>query len=185
MSAQYVIAVVGDDRPGLVELLASAVADHGGSWLESRMSVLAGQFSGVVLVRVPDDQTAALEAKLKAMADDSLHLALARAGRGRRASRPAPQRHHLVYLELTGQDRSGIVQEISRVLSERGINIDDLVTERMSGAMSGGSLFRAMAELKVPEAIELDQLRDDLESLGNEMMVDIHVRELREEEEEA
>lgn len=183
MSAQYVIAVVGDDRPGLVDLLASAVADHGGSWLESRMSVLAGQFSGVVLVRVPDAQASALEAKLKEMADDSLHLALARAGRRKAAERPAaPARNHLVYLELTGQDRAGIVQEISRVLSDRGINIDDLVTERMSGAMSGGSLFRAMAELKVPESIELEQLRDDLESLGNEMMVDIHVRELREEE---
>ncbi len=176
MSAQYVIAVVGDDRPGLVEQLASTVAEHGGSWLESRMSVLAGQFSGVALVQVPDEQAAKLEARLQAMADDSLHLALARAG-GRRAVTP----HHPVYLELTGQDRPGIVQEITRVLRARDINIDDLVTERMSGAMSGGQLFHAVAELQVPNGIELETLRDDLEALGNELMVDIQVRELRDE----
>ena len=176
MSAQYVIAVVGDDRPGLVEKLASTVAEHGGSWLESRMSILAGQFSGVALVQVPDDQAAALETRLQGMADDSLHLALARAGGERR-----PQPHHTVYLELTGQDRPGIVQEIARVLRDRQINIDDLVTERMSGAMSGGQLFHAVAELQVPNGIALETLRDNLEALGNELMVDIHVREIADE----
>ena len=41
-----VITIIGIDRPGLVESVAVAVADHGGSWVESRMSRLAGQFAG-------------------------------------------------------------------------------------------------------------------------------------------
>lgn len=137
------------------------------------MSVLAGQFSGVALVEVPDDAADTLERTLKGMADAKLHLALARAGNAR-VQRP----HRAIYLELTGQDRPGIVQEITRVLRDREINIDDFVTERMSGAMTGGQLFRAMAELQVPDTIALETLREDLEALGNEMMVDIHVREL-------
>ncbi|RDD62859.1 glycine cleavage system protein R [Ferruginivarius sediminum] len=176
MSTKYVIAVVGNDRPGLVELLASAVADHQGSWLESRMSVLAGQFAGVALVQVPDEQAAALEKKLHDLSDETLRLTLAKAG-AREPARP----HRTACLELVGHDRPGIVQEITRVLREKGVNIDDIVTERMSGAMSGGHLFRAVVELQIPDTIELDRLRDDLEGLANELMVDIHVRELLDE----
>ncbi|HTO02243.1 MAG TPA: ACT domain-containing protein, partial [Opitutus sp.] len=31
------MTVIGPDRPGLVQLLAGRIADHGGNWLESRM----------------------------------------------------------------------------------------------------------------------------------------------------
>jgi len=174
MNTRYVIALVGDDRPGLVEKLSSVVAEHGGSWSESRMSVLAGQFAGVVLVRVDSGQAEALERDLKELAGERLQLSLRRADATPRAVRP----HHAVCLELTGHDRAGLVREITRVLRDRDVNIDDLVTERMSGAMSGGALFRAVAELQVPNDLPLDQLREDIEALANELMVDIHVREL-------
>lgn len=173
MSTQYVIAVIGDDRPGLVELLASAVAEHQGSWLESRMSVLAGQFSGVALVQVPDERADALEKTLHELGDERLRLTLVRAG-----ARKPPRPHHTARLEVVGHDRPGIVQEITRVLRDKGINIDNLVTERMSGAMSGGHLFHAVADLQVPESIETEGLRNDLEGLANELMVDIHVEEV-------
>jgi glycine cleavage system regulatory protein len=174
MNTRYVIALVGDDRPGLVEKLASVVAGHDGSWSESRMSVLAGQFAGVVLVRVDSEKAEALERDLKELAGDRLQLSLRRADATPKAVRP----HHAVCLELTGHDRPGLVHEITRVLNERDVNIDDLVTERMSGAMSGGALFRAVAELQVPDDLPLEQLRDDIEALANELMVDIHVRQL-------
>ena len=32
-----VLTVIGDDRPGLVEQLASAISAHEGSWCESSM----------------------------------------------------------------------------------------------------------------------------------------------------
>ena len=45
--------VIGRDRPGLVQRLASLVADHGGNWLESRMSRLGGEFAGILRLTVP------------------------------------------------------------------------------------------------------------------------------------
>ena len=38
--AKFVVTAVGDDRSGLVAALASAVADAGGNWLESRLSLI-------------------------------------------------------------------------------------------------------------------------------------------------
>ena len=52
MTSAMVFTFVGADKPGLVEKLAQTVGQHGGNWLESRMSELAGQFAGIVQVEV-------------------------------------------------------------------------------------------------------------------------------------
>ena len=57
-----ILTVIGPDRPGLVRALAQTVAAHGGSWLESRMARLSGQFAGIVLVDAEDSLVPALQA---------------------------------------------------------------------------------------------------------------------------
>ena len=52
-TASLVLTVIGADRPGLVEALSKTVADHGASWLESRMAHLAGHFVGLLRVWSP------------------------------------------------------------------------------------------------------------------------------------
>ena len=56
MLANLVMTVIGADRPGLVEMVATRVADHGGNWLESRMCRLGGQFAGILRVEVPGER---------------------------------------------------------------------------------------------------------------------------------
>ena len=48
-----VITVFAADKPGQVERIADCIAAHGGNWLESRMSRMAGQFAGILRVGVP------------------------------------------------------------------------------------------------------------------------------------
>ncbi len=47
MATYLVLTIIGEDRPGIVELLAKIISDHSGNWLESSMSQLAGKFAGV------------------------------------------------------------------------------------------------------------------------------------------
>ena len=42
-----VLTFVGDDRPGLVNAIAEAIAASGATWLESRSAELAGKFAGI------------------------------------------------------------------------------------------------------------------------------------------
>ena len=51
----YVLTAIGDDRPGLVAALAAAVDEHGGSWVDSQLALLAGKFAGIVQVDLPDE----------------------------------------------------------------------------------------------------------------------------------
>ena len=68
MIVSLVIACVGPDRAGLVSAISDTIAAHGGTWLESRLARLAGQFAGVVRADAPEANAEALTAALGALA---------------------------------------------------------------------------------------------------------------------
>ncbi|MDX1710211.1 MAG: ACT domain-containing protein [Rhodovibrionaceae bacterium] len=170
MTKQFVLAVVGKDRPGLVDIISAEIEAAGGSWLDGRMSALSGQFAGAVLISVPDAKADALAEALDGLSERGLHILLEPAKPPGRT----PDYRGL-RIELMGQDRPGIVHEVAHVLAARKINIDDLATDTESGAMSGGRLFRAQAWLQVPDGVSDEAIRQDLEALADEMMVEIHL----------
>ena len=172
MSVSLVMTVISPDRPGLVEALSQSVANHQGSWLESRMARLDGKFAGIVRVSVPENRVEALSQELRALEPEGMQVVIARSeafGAG-----PAARR---LRLELLGSDRPGIIREISAALASRGINVNELRTEVVSAPMSGELLFRASAELWIPPTLDLEVLRKDLEALAHELMVDIDLDE--------
>ena len=63
-----VLTVIGDDRPGLVEQLATAISKHGGNWLESSMAHLSGKFAGIVCVTIAENDVEALKKEFAALA---------------------------------------------------------------------------------------------------------------------
>ena len=170
MTRSLVLTVIGPDRPGLVESLARAVADHGANWQESRLAHLAGQFAGMVRVAVAEEQEAPLTRALEAI--EGLRVQVARTAAGAEsAERPA------LVLELLGQDRPGIVREVSHALASQGVNVEELETTCSSAPMSGETLFRARARLHLPESVPEDELRKVLEKLADELMVDVELAE--------
>ena len=168
MQLSLVMTVIGPDRPGLVESIASIVAGHGGNWLESRMSRLGGQFAGILRVELPADKELEMTAALKGLESRSLSVVIHADRRGEEAA-PAP----LSLLEIVGHDRPGIVREISRVLAANEVNVEELSSELASAAMSGETLFKAKAKLRIPPACDLSQLRMALEKIANDLIVDI------------
>jgi glycine cleavage system regulatory protein len=158
MQTTLVMTVIGADRTGLVESVARLVAEHGGNWLESRMCRLGGQFAGIARVAVPAAQRPILETALGKLSGLTI---VVRGDDPVQSAAPAL----LVSLEVVGQDRPGIVREITRALSEQGVNVEELATECVSAPMSGEMLFQARAKVLVPASVELDKLRQTLESV--------------------
>ena len=162
------LTVIGDDRPGLVEQLATTVADHQGNWLESRMARLAGQFAGILQVEVPPDHREALVEALQQAHDGHLQVTASRLG----VASPLPMERR-VTMELVGTDRPGIVQQITRVIAAQNVNLEEITTSAESAPMSGESLFRANAVLQVPDSVTLETLAEQLEKVSHDLMVDI------------
>jgi glycine cleavage system regulatory protein len=170
--ADLVLTLIGPDRPGLVAALAEPITAHGGNWLESRMAHLAGQFAGILRVEVPDAKAAALADALRRLEGQGLRVTV------ESGPRPAasPARRTLV-VDLVGLDRPGLVREVSRVLAERGVNIEELVTDRTPAPMSAELLFRSRARVDVPEGLDASELRARLEKLAQDLMVQVTLAE--------
>ena len=162
-----VLTLIGPDRPGLVESVAARVAAHGGNWLESRMAHLAGQFAGILRVEVPPERVADLRAALLELEGEGLRV-VAQGG-----APPRLEGRRVLRLYAEGQDHPGIVRDISQALKRHGVNIEELTTDRRDAPMTGGQLFRARARLYVPETLDVERLRRDLETIAADLMVEL------------
>lgn len=161
------MTVLGSDRPGLVNSLADTVARHGGNWLESRMARLAGQFAGIVRIECPSEAADGLLAELQTPGIHGLTVQAVR-----EAVEPAVKRRTIV-VDVVGNDRPGIVRELSSAIATAGGNVEELTTGLESAPMSGHPMFRAHGVISIPENAETSVLTQAIESLGGDLTVDI------------
>lgn len=167
MKTSLVLTCIGPDRPGLVESLSGVVADHQGNWVESRMAHLGGQFAGLLRVEVDEADAGGLIRALETLGTGDFRITVA-------PTEPAAERatRHL-QLSLVGNDRPGIVRDISRVLAAHRVNVEELETSCTSAPESGEPLFQAKASLHVPADVSTDDVRNGLEEIANDLMVDV------------
>ena len=163
-----VVTLVGPDRPGLVRAISDQADQHGANWADSLMANFAGQFAGIVQLQVAPENCDALMTALRALESPELRIVIAKA-----QGSSATMATRRLQLDLVGHDRPGIINSISGQLAQHGVSIDKLQTHIVSGAMSGEQMFQMNAQLKVPMALDTDDLRAGLEGLANELMVDI------------
>lgn len=173
MQQSLVMTLIGEDRPGLVDLAAGIVAGHGGNWLESRMARLGGQFAGIVRMEVSSAGEHALVRALKNLSSEGLSIVV----HSDKASSPRKTAPASL-VEIVGQDRPGIVREISHALAGFGVNVEELHTECSSAAMSGETLFKARAHLSIPESCDVAHLRATLEKIAADLIVDLSLETL-------
>jgi glycine cleavage system regulatory protein len=172
MSKPLVFTFVGVDKPGLVEKLSKTVAEHGGNWLESRMSELAGQFAGIVKVEVARDQAVALRAALLALCEPEFSVVVAAS-----AGEISAGNFRQLRLTIVGNDRPGIMREVSHALAVRHISVSEMDTSITSAPMSGDPLFEATARIQVPQALDLDELNAQLDTIANALTVTIDLEQ--------
>src|SRR5207247_7547485 len=143
------------------------------NWLESRMSRLGGHFAGILRVDVPVHQERALVAALQGLSSRGVTVVV-----HADQHKPRPEATRLSVLEIVGQDRPGIVQQISHALAGYGVNVEELETECASAAMSGETLFKARATLSLPESCNAAEIRHRLEKIAADLIVEISLAEL-------
>ena len=164
-----VLSVVGSDRPGLTRALAGAVLAADGNWLESHLSRLGGLYVGSVLVEVAADRVEALRASVGSVDAAGLEVRIVPA---LEATGPAGE---LLQLTLVGQDRLGIVEQVTTVLSGMGANIESFESWITAEPHSGAPLFNMTVSVRLPGDLTSLQVQAALENISAEVMVDITV----------
>ncbi len=163
---RVVLSVTGSDRPGLTSALAEAVLAAGGNWQEGHLSRLGGLYVGSVLVEIEPGQLSTLKDKVKNIDAKGLAVAVHTAG-----DEPKQEGRTLLF-ELVGQDRPGIIREVSAVLARLGANIESLSSGEERGAWGGERLFRAEVRATLPDGVTPEAVQSDLEAISSEIMVD-------------
>ena len=159
-----VISCIGPDQSGLVDTVSNIISKHQGNWQFSSLHHLSGFFAGVIEVAVASEKSESLISELKAINGLSCQIEMAE-----------PNLHNAVsnlILEITANDRAGIVQEVSSVIHHQSGNLIKLVSLQDSAAHSGQDIFKAKVEIAIDDK-SVDQLISALEQIANDLMVDI------------
>jgi methionyl-tRNA formyltransferase len=170
MNVSLVITIVGPDRPGIVSLLSERGQAFGANWAESRMASVAGQFAGIVHLQVPAESAGRLVIALQELESRDLRIIIVRVDGAAIVAEP-----RLLKLEVVGQDRRGIIRDLSCRLSDCGVSIAELHTEFTSAAWSAENLFKVTALLSMPAGLSIEALRNRIETLASDLMIDLEV----------
>lgn len=171
MQMEMVLTIMASDRPGIVELLADVVASYDANWIDSAMSRLGGEFAGILRIELDDSKAGGLEKALEALGEDGITITVHKNSQGSGSSERNTGRK--AYFEVIGQDHKGIVRDVSKVLADNKVNVDELRTHIFTGSMTGEHMFSAEADIVLPEGLEMEQLCEQLEDLASDLMVDV------------
>ena len=163
---RIVLSVTGSDRPGLTSALSEAVLAAGGNWKEGHLSRLGGLYVGSVLVELEPGNVAKLVDQVQAIDAAGLNVVINPAG-----AAPQDNRSRLLF-ELVGQDRPGIIKQVTAILADMGANIESLSSGEASAAWSGEHLFRAEVSVTLPKNVSPEDVQEALEAISSEIMVD-------------
>lgn len=168
---ELVLTIIGRDRAGVVAELADVVRFHEANWKRSELAEISGTFAGVVVVDVDDDQADELLTNLLILRSRGLHITAEQI----EVPIEGPEGQQ-VRLRFTGDDRPGIVHQISTTISEFGISISRLGTALdTSGDVDQ---FEITTQLVVPSDVDLDAVLDAITSLTESLGIDLHVEDL-------
>lgn len=159
-----VVSCIGPDQTGLVDSLSKVINAHQGNWQLSSLHHLSGFFAGVIEVAVAKEHTAPLILALKSIDGLSFQIEVAE-------SESSQVSTNLV-LELTANDRVGIVQEVSSVIHHQGGNLIKLVSSQTSAPHTGQLMFKAKVQISMNDA-DIDELISALEHIADDLMVDV------------
>jgi len=168
MNTSIVLTIIADDQPGIIQTVSTVLTNHGGNWTQSSMSSLAGQFAGILLVSVPQANAEACIAELNGLESSGLRVISHVSGEAAGAKKTSNYA-----LDLVGNDRPGIVHEITSLLAKHKVSVLEFETHVEGASMGGGELFKATAKLVIPQAVDIDLLEAELENLANDLMVSI------------
>ena len=152
-----VITALGRDKPGIVDKLTETVANCSCNVVDSRMTVLGGEFAVILMVSGKWNELTKLEDALQALCEPlDLIITCKRTEPGKTEKDMMPYS-----VEVISIDHPGIVYELAHFFSSRKINIQELNTTRYAAAHSGTPMFAMQITANIPAETRVASLRDE------------------------
>ncbi|MBF0218106.1 MAG: glycine cleavage system protein R [Gammaproteobacteria bacterium] len=168
-----VISALSHDRPGIVDALTKPIRETGGNILDSRMTVLGGEFAALMLVEGGWDTIARLEKLLPALGNGMQVMT-------RRTEGQVEQEAALPYMvNVIALDHPGIVNDLAGFFAEREINIFNLETDSYNAPHTGSLMFTANMTVSIPASFSIVQLRNEFLEFCDSLNLDAILEPLK------
>ena len=168
MQTYLVVSAIGKDRTGLVGSLSQSVLECGCQIGESRMTVLGSEFAAVMLVSGYWNAIAKFESALPRVAD-TLGLRISSA---RTVAREDTQNLIPYAVEVIAPESAEVVHEVSSFFATRGINIEDVYTNRYAAPQTGAAMFVLHLTLGIPSDLSIASIRGEFMDFCDELNLD-------------
>lgn len=169
------VSAIGEDKPGIVAALTKVFYETGCNLENSSMTQLRGDFAVLLLISLPESLT--LETLRNTLQPIIQKLSLAVTFRelkpeevGGSVVSPVLPYTLMVY----GLDHPGIVYRVAQTATEMNINITDLRTHVTEN--KGITLYSLILEIEIPDTATLLNFQKNLETLKQELNVDITLK---------
>jgi glycine cleavage system transcriptional repressor len=166
-----IVTAVGPDQVGLVQKISEFITRHSCNIEDSKMAVFCGEFALILLI-------SGASGDLVKIANDHRQLEI-ESGLTISIKTPArrkPAESFLPYkLTASCMDHTGIVYQLSSVLSHLGINIESMETKTYAAPVSGTPIFSLEADLSVPTKTNINSLRQRFAEIQKEENIDIEL----------
>ncbi|MBW3694786.1 transcriptional regulator [Vibrio sp. T187] len=166
MNSTFIVNFVGKASPSTIKQLAAVTHENDGKWLISKVNFIEDQVAGVIKIQLPTHSEQYVKDAFTSNPDLIVQFV------------ESDHSHHsqdtIYQVRLDSNDRAGIVNEITHVLDNQGINILDMDCQRVFIADGGGvssSLFTANMAIKLPVEIQINDVANELESLSEDTRV--------------
>lgn len=165
---QLAISAIGEDKPGIVDELSRCIMSSGCGIVDSRMTILGGDFAILMLVDGNWNSLAKLETQLQPLGE-RLGLTIT----ARRTSPKEPRRDLLPYgIDVAAMDQPGIVHNLARFFSQRQINIQEMVTSSYAAAHTGTPMFTVHMTVDIPASLQISTLREEFMDVCDQLNLD-------------
>lgn len=170
-----VIAALGQDRAGLVNELSAAILEAGCNVEDSRMTVLGGEFSLLMLLSGAWNAIAKIENQISTL-QNRLGLIITI-----RRTEPRHSTGDLLpyHVEVISLDHPGIVYQLANFFSTRGINIEEMTTNTYAAAHTGTPMFSLNMNVAVPADTHIGRLREEFLDFCDTLNLDAVIEPVR------
>ena len=175
MRTNIVFTLTGPDRIGIVEAVTKRLLVHGANVESSRMARLGGEFAMLMLVSLPAEQVDSLGSDVEDLIAQGYKVTTSQTHQTYAETHPGWLPFQI---EVEGADHEGIVHQVARHLSERGINIESIETGVDHAPVSGTPLFTMTAIVAVPPGLANLEWQAALQETGDALNVEIRVAPL-------
>lgn len=157
MNTYLVISAIGTDKPGLIDKLSEQALTQGCNILDTRMTVLGGEFALLMMVGGTEDALTKLEPELH-RCSESLGLTLVLK---KTSPRALDQRSLPYHVDIVAMDNPGIVHEIASFFSNKSINIEEMETNTYAAAHTGTPMFALEMLVYIPANVAIGALKEE------------------------